>query len=196
MLLSMVTSPSPTRAETTDVANAVLDGADCVMLSEETAMGSFPVETVRYMRSITNEAEKLMMEHQKLEEPDSHKNIPSYLAYSACLLAKKARAEAIVIHSLSGRSALKVSSFRPTQQIYALTTDPSVVKYLNYSWGVTPVLVEEPESEPSHLNRAEDFILKNPALRKGDCAVITAGQHRNAGPASTKGTNLIKIFWK
>ncbi len=196
MLLSMVNSPSPTRAETTDVANAVLDGADCVMLSEETAMGNFPVETVQYMRNITNEAEKILEERQKLEEPDARKNIPSYLAYSACLLARKARAEAIVIHSLSGASARKVASFRPPQQIYALTTDAAAVKYLNYSWGVRPVLVEEPESEPSHLYRAEDFIISNPAFRKGDCAVITAGQHRQSGPLSTRGTNLIKIFWK
>lgn len=196
MLLSMVNSPSPTRAETTDVANAVLDGADCVMLSEETAMGNFPVETVAYMRRICDEAEKIVAERQKLEEPDASKNIPSYLAYSACLLARKARAEAIVIHSLSGSSARKVSSFRPPQQIYALTTDRSATKYLNFSWGVRPVLVDEPENEPSHLYRAEDFIVANPDFRKGDCAVITAGQHRATSGTVTGGTNLIKIFWK
>lgn len=193
MLLSMINSPSPTRAETTDVANAVLDGADCVMLSEETAMGKFPVETVRYMRNITNEAEELLIESRKIEEPD-RRNIPSYLAYSACLLARKARAQAFVIHSLSGKSARKVANFRPQQKIFALTPDKSAVKYLNYSWGVIPVLVED--ESPSHLDRAEDFIRDNPAFRPGDCCVITAGMHRDAGKITNKGTNLIKIFWK
>ena len=193
MLLSMINSPSPTRAETTDVANAVLDGADCVMLSEETAMGNYPVETVRYMRNITNEAEELLMENRKIEEPD-RRNIPSYLAYSACLLAKKARAQAFVIHSLSGKSARKVANFRPQQQIFALTPDKAAVKYLNYSWGVTPVLVDD--ESPSHLERAEEFIRTNPAFRTGDCCVITAGMHNDSSPSANKGTNLIKIYWK
>ncbi len=196
MLLSMVNSPSPTRAETTDVANAVLDGADCVMLSEETAMGSFPVETVEYMRRITDEAEAIMEDRHKLEEPDEKRGIPSFLAYSACLLAEKARAQAIVIHSLSGASARKVSACRPPQRIFALTTELSTVKYLNYSWGVSPVLVEEPETEPSHLYRTEDFILRNDEIRKGDCAIITAGQFRASLDGSARGTNLIKIFYK
>ena len=123
MLLSMVNSPAPTRAETTDVANAVLDGADCVMLSEETAMGNFPVETVQYMRKITDEAEKLLVDDRKLEEPAANKGIPEFLAYSACLLAEKAHAKAIVSHSLSGASARQVSCRRPPQDIYALTPD-------------------------------------------------------------------------
>ncbi len=196
MLLSMVNSPSPTRAETTDVANAVLDGADCVMLSEETAMGNFPVETVQYMRRILDEAEKLMEERHVLAEPAGTGGISAFLAYSACLLAQKARAAAIVIHSLSGSSARRVSSCRPPQRIYGLTTDNATVKYLNYSWGVTPVLVEEPEAEPSHLYRCEDYILNSPSFRKGDCAVISAGQFRGVAATSSRGTNLIKIFWK
>ena len=109
---------------------------------------------------------------------------------------QKARAQAIVIHSLSGASARKVSSCRPPQPIYALTTENSSVKYLNYSWGVTPVLVEEPETEPSHLYRTENFILQNDAFKKGDCVVITAGQFRQYQACSARGTNLIKILYK
>ena len=195
MLLSMVNSPAPTRAETTDVANAVLDGADCVMLSEETAMGNFPVETVRYMRKITNEAEKLLLDNRKLEEPDADKGIPEFLAFSACLLADKAHAQAIVSHSLSGGSARQVSARRPPQRIYALTPDPVTIKALNFVWGITPVFVDNPEVEPSHLIRAEEFIHNCPYFKADDCAVITAGQLK--GSSSTpRGTNLVKIYWK
>ena len=195
MLLSMVNSPAPTRAETTDVANAVLDGADCVMLSEETAMGNFPVETVRYMRRITDEAERLLLINRKLEEPDSDKGIPEFLAYSACLLADKASAKAIVSHSLSGSSARQVSARRPPQSIYALTPDPVSIKALNFVWGVRPVFVENPQEEPSHLIRAESFIHNSPDFEPDDCAVITAGQVKGSS-ATPRGTNLVKIYWK
>ena len=175
--------------------NAVLDGADCVMLSEETAMGNFPVETVRYMRKITNEAEKLLLDNRKLEEPDADKGIPEFLAFSACLLADKAHAQAIVSHSLSGGSARQVSARRPPQRIYALTPDPVTIKALNFVWGITPVFVDNPEVEPSHLIRAEEFIHNCPDFKADDCAVITAGQLK--GSSSTpRGTNLVKIYWK
>lgn len=195
MLLSMVNSPAPTRAETTDVANAVLDGADCVMLSEETAMGNFPVETVRYMRRITDEAEKLLLLNHRLEEPDADKGIPEFLAYSACLLADKAKAKAIVSHSLSGSSARQVSARRPPQQIYALTPDPVTVKALNFVWGVKPAFVSKPQDEESHLVRAENFIHNSDEFDPDDCAVITAGQVKGSS-ATPRGTNLVKIYWK
>lgn len=195
MLLSMVNSPAPTRAETTDVANAVLDGADCVMLSEETAMGNFPVETVRYMRRITDEAEKLLLLNHRLEEPDADKGIPEFLAYSACLLADKAQAKAIVSHSLSGSSARQVSARRPPQQIYALTPDPVTVKALNFVWGVKPAFVSNPQDEESHLVRAEHFIHNSADFDPDDCAVITAGQVKGSS-ATPRGTNLVKIYWK
>ncbi|MBO4312738.1 MAG: pyruvate kinase [Desulfovibrio sp.] len=194
MLLSMVNSPAPTRAETTDVANAVLDGADCVMLSEETAMGKFPVETVRYMVKITTEAEKILAERHVLKEPERDKGIPEFLAYSACLLADKAKAKAIVSHSLSGRSAQQVSERRPSQAIYALTPDPASIKLLNFVWGVTPVLVTDPDAEPNHLVRAENFIMQCPDFAKDDSVVITAGQV--ADMQAPRGTNLVKIFRK
>ncbi len=194
MLLSMVNNPAPTRAETTDVANAVLDGADCVMLSEETAMGSFPVETVQYMSKITTEAEKLLIDQRKLEEPDSDKGIPEFLAYSACLLADKAKACAIVSHSLSGGSARQVASRRPPQEIYALTPDLSTIKALNFVWGTTPVFVEKEHLHQTHLERAEEFIDRDPHFKMNDCVVITAGQLKDA--ATPRGTNLVKIYWK
>lgn len=197
MLLSMVNSPAPTRAETTDVANAVLDGADCVMMSEETAMGNFPVETVRYMRRITDAAEKLLLERRpKAEEPAAEKGISEYLAYSACLLADKARASAIVAHSVSGASARLLSSCRPSQDIYALTPDPGTIKRMNFSWGVVPVAVEDPQTIASHLDRAESFIARCDAICPGESAVITAGQQTGSSKATPRGTNLVKIYWK
>ncbi|MDR1857501.1 MAG: pyruvate kinase [Desulfovibrio sp.] len=196
MLLSMVNSPAPTRAETTDVANAVLDGADCVMLSEETAMGNFPVETVRYMRRITAEAEGLLLDRRTLEAPDADRGIPEFLAYSACLLADKAHAKAIVSHSMSGAAARQVSSRRPSQPVYALTPDPVTYKALNFVWGVNPVFIGHPDKVVSHLSRAEAFIAGCPDIAPEDCAVITAGQLRGDDATSTRGTNLVKLYWK
>ncbi len=194
MLLSMVNSPAPTRAETTDVANAVLDGADCVMLSEETAMGSFPVETVKYMREITNEAENLLLESCDLAEPDDDKGIPEFLAYSACLLAEKCGARAIVSHSMSGSSARQISSRRPPQAIYALTPEAESVKALNFVWGVVPVHIKDPQVETSHVGRAERFIANSSVFSPDEKVVITAGQPRKGD--QPRGTNLVKIYWK
>lgn len=194
MLLSMVNNPAPTRAETTDVANAVLDGADAVMMSEETAMGSFPVETVRYMRKITTEAEKMLLKKHKLEEPEHDKGIPEFLAYSACLLADKAGAHSIVCHSRSGGSARQVSERRPPQHIYALTPEPASVKALNFVWGVKPVLVSQEDRGRTHLERAESFVDNSHEFKVNEPVVITAGQiKRDEMP---RGTNLVKIYWK
>ena len=194
MLLSMVNNPAPTRAETTDVANAVLDGADAVMMSEETAMGNFPVETVRYMRKITTEAEKILLSRKRLDAPEANKGIPEFLAYSACLLAEKAKAKAIVAHSHTGGSARQVSERRPPQRIFALTTDPVTVKALNFAWGITPVQVEEAKRNNTHVERAQQFIDADDFFKEDDAVVVTAGQLKPG--AAPRGTNLVKIYWK
>ncbi len=195
MLLSMMHSPAPTRAETTDVANAVLDGADCVMLSEETAMGNYPVETVAYMREITKQAEQLISERHKLKEPAAEKGIAEFLAYSACLLAQKSNAVAIVSHSMSGSSARQISACRPPQQIYGLTPEKEALKALNFSWGVIPVYISDPDSSQGHTARCENFILNNSVFHHDERMVITAGQPQQKGGRS-RGTNLVKVFWK
>ncbi len=193
MLLSMVNNPVPTRAETTDVANAVLDGADCVMLSEETAMGSYPVEAVSFMREIVDRAEALLLETHSLQEPAEDKGIQEYLAYSACLLAKKTNARAIVTHSMSGASARLVSSRRPPQIIYGMTPEPEAVKHLNFSWGVKPVFITD-ISESSHVIRVEKFIDKAEQFKPDDTLIITAGQPKPGD--QRRGTNLVKIYRK
>ena len=192
MLLSMVNNPAPTRAETTDVANAVLDGADCVMLSEETAMGNYPVETVAFMARIATEAETLLAERKRFDSNSMPHSTPDFLSYAACLLADKDKAAGIVVHSLSGGAGRSLSAWRPTQPIYVLTPDYVVLRHLNFSWGVTPCLAEE--SMPGHLERAEFFIDSNPKIASGSRVVITAGQQRYGEPP--QGTNLIKIYTK
>lgn len=192
MLLSMVSNPSPTRAETTDVANAVLDGADCLMLSEETAMGNYPVETVQFMARIIKEAEVLLLERDASREPPREKGTADFLAYSACLLADKTNAQAIVTHSLSGSSARLVSARQPRQPIYALTPDLETLHTLNLTWGVRPWLVST--DIESHLERAEKFIDGHQPFSAGKSFIITAGQMRDT--QRSVGTNLVKIYVK
>lgn len=192
MLLSMVNNPVPTRAETTDVANAVLDGADCVMLSEETAMGNYPVEAVSFMSKITGEAESLLLERKEISNMCPECGTQSFLSYAACLLADNANAVALVSHSMTGTSGRSLSAMRPRLPIIALTPDHTVMRHLNFSWGVTPCLAEE--HMPGHLERAEFFIDSNERFKKGDSVVITAGQPRYGEPP--RGTNLVKIYTK
>ena len=192
MLLSLVSSPSPTRAETTDVANAVLDGADCVMLSEETAMGNYPVETVQFMSEIASKAEELMAETRRIAEPEND-GTAEFLAYAACLLAQKANAKSIVAHSLSGTSARLLSARRPVQTIHALTPDVTSLKALNFSWGVLPHQVGN--DNVGHLARAERFIASSSLFGLGEDVVITAGQPTSSSP-QPRGTNLVKIYRK
>ncbi|GAB6060477.1 pyruvate kinase [Desulfonatronum parangueonense] len=193
MLLSMVKNPVPTRAECTDVANAIMDGADCIMLSEETAIGNYPVETVRNMNDIAREAEQYYLE--RLGEPyfpKKEKNPGKYLAYAACLLAENAESKALVCHSTSGITARMLSSRRPARPIYALTTNERVMRALNFVWGVHPRLVDaEPES---HMARAAGFIQRFEDFKPADCLIITSGQ-KTPGQKDIS-TNQIKIYIK
>jgi pyruvate kinase len=192
MLLSMVNNPAPTRAETTDVANAVLDGADCVMLSEETAMGNFPVETVTFMGRIAEEAEAFLAERKRSGGLPLMDSTPDFLSYSACLMAERVDAEAIVAHSITGRAGRRLSSHRPRQPIFVLTPDPTVLRHLNFSWGVTPCQADE--AIPGHLQRAESYIESSPRFLAGTSMIITAGQPKEGVPSH--GTNLVKIYRK
>jgi pyruvate kinase len=175
MLLSMVKNPMPTRAETTDVANAILDGADCVMLSEETAIGSYPTEAVKFINGLAHHAENYFFERvQGPYQPKKEKNPGKYLAYGACLLADQMDSPGIVSHSRSGATARLISSRRPTQPIYALTPDERVLRHLNFFFGIEPCSVNT--EIKSHLERAEHFIQNDPRFKTGDTVVITAGQ--------------------
>ncbi|MBC15780.1 Pyruvate kinase [Pseudodesulfovibrio profundus] len=194
MLLSMVNSPMATRAETTDVANAILDGADCVMLSEETAIGRYPGDTVRFMRKIAYEIERFMFE-SGLAGPatDKEKEHPStFLAHAAAMLAGKTDAKAIVCHSTSGATSRILSSRRPKQSVYALSSDPIVRHFTNLSWGVIPA--EPLDVIDDHQERAEVFVRQSPDFVEGDIVIVTAGQPEK-GKTVTQ-TNVVKLYEK
>ena len=194
MLLSMVNAPVPTRAEVTDVANAVLDGADCVMLSDETAAGNYPVEAVNYMRKITDEAEKYLLATHKITRPEDATDTSRFLAYTACLLAKSTNACAIVAHSVTGGSARLLAECRPQQTVYALTPNTVVEHALNFVWGVQPFFIPSGDSSVSHLRRVQNFIATSNKFPMGQDVVITAGEY--APGEQTRRTNLVKIYHK
>ncbi len=194
MLLSMCNSPMATRAETTDVANAILDGADCVMLSEETAVGRYPFDAVRFMRKIAYEIEAYMVESGTGNiSVDGVKEHPAtFLANSAAELAGKTDAKAIVCHSTSGATTRILSSCRPQQSIYALSTDPIVRHFTNLSLGVIPATPLDVIDD--HQERAEVFVRQSPDFAEGDIVIITAGQPEK-GKSVTQ-TNVVKLYEK
>lgn len=194
MLLSMVSNPMPTRAETTDVANAILDGADCIMLSEETAIGKYPTETVRFMVEIGQTAEQYRFEDvdEGPQEPGDKEHPAKFLAYAACLLADKTRSKALVCHSTSGSTARTLSACRPRQAIYALSPDERARRFTNLSWGVIPAVPDE--SIDSHQGRAEDFVQKSPLFIEGDTVIVTAGQPKKN--KLNRQTNVVKVYEK
>jgi len=193
MLLSMVNNPLPTRAEATDVANAIMDGTDCVMLSEETAVGSYPVGAAKMIRDIADHAESYLL--QQMEgpyRPENEKDTAKYLAYSACLMADHAEGKGVACHSTSGRTAALLSSRRPSKPVYALTPHVEVMRSLNFYWGVIPV--QSDPSIPNHLDRVERFVQESDLFASGDRIVLTSGQP-TPGQRETH-TNQIKIYAK
>ncbi|MBF0480545.1 MAG: pyruvate kinase [Desulfovibrionaceae bacterium] len=193
MLLSMVKHPIPTRAETTDVANAILDGADCMMLSEETAVGDYPLQAVKVMQDIATQAEEYYLERiQGPYAPKKEKNPAKYLAYAATLLADNAESAAIVSHSTSGTTARILSSRRPNHPVFALTPDPRVMRYLNFVWGVEPRLLEA--TSGGHLERIENYVQQSKEFQFGESVVLTCGQP-TPGQKDIQ-TNEVKLYYK
>ncbi|RMA97005.1 pyruvate kinase [Hydrogenothermus marinus] len=140
MLTSMLNSPRPTRAEVSDIANAVLDGTDAVMLSDETAVGKYPIEAVNVMKKTIIEAEKI---YPYIKEYQSIDDKTQSIAYSATKLSDRLKAKAIVAFTKSGRTARNVSKFRPKAPIIAITHDLKTFRRLNIVWGVNPYMIIE-----------------------------------------------------
>ena len=172
----MITKPRPTRAEISDVANAVYDGSSAVMLSGETAAGHYPVEAVQAMSRIVMQAEKHpeFMQFLKNDEYMIHDTYDA-LSHSACTLATDLGAKAIVVCTRTGRSAKLVSRFRPLIDIIAMTTNDRSYRKLALSWGVLPLMSEEYTSVDVLFHFAKCAAKNSGLVKKGDVIVITGG---------------------
>lgn len=176
MLESMIKNPRPTRAEISDVANAVYDGTSAIMLSGETAAGAYPVQAVEAMAKIAMQAETKTEFLQT--NNDSHYLIhgtADALSHSACLLAKEINAKAIVVCTITGKTARMVSRFRPEMEIIGMTTDPRSYQKLALNWGVYPALSEEFSSIDVLFHFAKSTARNSGLVKKGDTIVITGG---------------------
>ena len=190
MLDSMIRNPRPTRAEVSDVANAVYDGTGCVMLSGETAGGKYPVNALKAMVGIVTETEGAIDYWKQFQKQriETSSDLNDAITHTCCLTAKDLEAKAILAATNSGRSARMICRFRPACSIAALTMHEKVRRQLNISWGITPYLTGEVTSTDRIFSLATEVAVKEKLVQHGDVVVITAGI-----PLGKSGcTNLIK----
>ncbi|MBN1470921.1 MAG: pyruvate kinase [Syntrophaceae bacterium] len=188
MLRSMVNSPRPTRAEAADVANAVLDGTDAVMLSEETASGAYPVEAVMYMHHLAVAAEAGFPFEQFLRLIP-RKDVSESVAHASCILADHLDARAIVAHTQTGRTARHISRFRPRQPIIALSPNIKTLRRLALCWGCQPRLIHDPLDTDDMIENATRCARDAGDVSAGDLIVITVGH-----PVGVSGTtNMLRV---
>jgi pyruvate kinase len=185
MLESMVDKPNPTRAETSDVANAILDGSDAVMLSEETAVGKYPVRAVEMMTKIAVEAERMLTGHITV---NGFYNISETVSRSIDVLSRSMPLDKIVTLTRSGYTARMIARFRPTQPIIAVASDEMVKRQLELVFGVTPVYAPYHEADDIILNACRVLVEKG-LLEDDDFVLFTAGVRTETPHES----NLIEI---
>ena len=190
MLDSMIVNPRPTRAEISDVANAIYDGTSAIMLSGETAAGAYPVDALKTMSAIAERTEQ--ENHARfvpLAENTGKISVSDATAHAACLTAKDVNAAAIVTVSESGNTARLLSKYRPKQPIIACVMDEQVQRQLSLSWGITSLLMGPAHSTDELIEMSTALAEKNGYLHNGELAVVTAGV-----PVGVSGTtNMIKI---
>ncbi len=190
MLESMIYNPRPTRAEISDVANAVYDGTSAIMLSGETAAGKYPVLAVQTMAKIAETTEKNINYKKRFFNTEFDiANSVDAVSHATCSMAINLEAKAIVVCSLSGRTARMVSRFRPPVDIIGICVDPKSVRKLSLSWGVTPVLGEEVPTTDVLFYSAYKTAKREFKLKRGDQIVITGGQINGR----SGNTNLLKV---
>lgn len=192
MLESMITNPRPTRAEITDVANAIYDGTSAIMLSGETATGAFPIDTVKTMALIAETTEKnIDYKHQfsNNSKSDSNDSIADAIAHATVTTAHDLNAKAIITVTKGGGTARLISKYRPQAMIIGCTTSEKVCRQLNMSWGITPYVIDEKSNTDELFAVAVETAEKRMLVENGDIAVITAGV-----PIGVSGTtNLMKV---
>jgi pyruvate kinase len=179
MLESMTKNPKPTRAEATDVANAILDGTDAIMLSGETASGKYPLKAIETMDKISRKTEQTL-KHSRIaswvEEDEEYKiNITDSLSKSVCNTAKDLGAAGIITCTSTGNTAKQISRHRPIIPIYAVTPNVNEYKKLVLVWGVTPILIDYPKDTDDLMKKSLDIVKDKGLLEEFDLVIITAG---------------------
>lgn len=191
MLDSMMKNPRPTRAETTDVANAIYDGTSAIMLSGETAAGLYPVDAVKTMALIAERAE-IDIDYEKRfrnRDLDDAPNVTTAISHATVTTALDLSAAAILTVTKTGQTARMISKYRPTCPIIGCSPNPQVVRQMNLSWGVIPVLVDEKHTSDELFDHAIDKASEGGLVESGDLVVITAGI-----PLGVTGTtNLMRV---
>ncbi len=197
MLDSMIRNPRPTRAEVTDVANAIYDGTDAVMLSGETAMGKYPVEAVRMMVQIAESTEK----HLKFEEYRDHAvlkgklNVSSSMGFAVVNIANNINAACIVTPTVGGRTARLISNLRPSVPIYAVTPNDWVQRKMQLYWGVVPLGGYEEDSTENIISHALYMVTRQKVVKPGDMMVFTAGDPAtNVVKGEGAMTNILQVI--
>lgn len=191
MLSSMEYKTRPTRAEVSDVANAVIDGVDAVMLSKETSIGMYPILSVKTMCDIIEETESTLDYHKLLLEKYEDKNVDNttVLAYTAVDASNMLRAKAIVVSTISGYTAHKVSTYRPNSIVIVITPNKDVAQSLSLNWGLIPIVVDKANSIDEIIEKSKDEVKKLIHVEKGDKIIITGGFPIK----KYRGTNFLKI---
>ena len=191
MLDSMMVNPRPTRAEISDVANAIYDGTSAIMLSGETAAGAYPVEALKTMSAIAERTENEVhyRDNRLVDASNGQISVSDATAHAACLTAKDVNASAIVTVSESGNTARLLSKYRPAQPIIACVMSEQVQRQLAISWGITPLMMALAHSTDELIEMSTNLAKENGYLHDGELAVVTAGV-----PVGVSGTtNMIKI---
>ncbi|NEA38496.1 pyruvate kinase [Streptomyces sp. SID11385] len=191
MMESMITNSRPTRAEASDVANAILDGADAVMLSAESSVGAYPIETVKTMSKIVTAAENALLSQglKPLDEGKKPRTQSGSVARAAAEIADFLDADALVAFTQSGDTARRLARYRTAQPVLAFTTDESTRNQLALSWGVTPYLVPHVDTTDAMVDLVDAETVKLGSLKNGDTVVITAG----SPPGVPGSTNLVRV---
>jgi pyruvate kinase len=189
MFESMIHAPEPTRAEASDVANAILDGTSAIMLSGETAVGEYPVEAVQYMDRISRAIEPSLGYRHEIPEAEEEPTIGQAMSNAACDIAEALSAKAILVPTFTGRTASAVARLRPRRPIIALTHKQYSLRHMALEWGVIPLFIPEMDDVEALWARSVQAARESGLVNPGDRVVITAGTAVNI-PGST---NVIKV---